>query len=195
MKIIVITLPHFIPQEGAYINRMFEEGVDLIHLRKPGAQIDSCRRLIETIDEKWHGRIVTHDHFSLFKEYKLHGIHLNSRNPIPPEGHTGSLSCSCHSLEEVVERKPDMDYLFLSPIFNSISKQGYESAFNDETLRKASTDGIIDNKVYALGGVTIGKLPQLEEYGFGGAALLGDAWTRILKPSCRTPLHKARGGQ
>ena len=69
-----------------------------------------------------------------------------------------------------------MDYLFLSPIFDSISKRGYLSQFSIESLQNAAEEGLIDGKVFALGGVTQAKLPLLHELGFGGAAMLGAAW-------------------
>ena len=177
MKIIAITLPHFFADEASAINALFaEDSIDLLHLRKPDSSIDDCRRLLDAIDKEWLPRIVINDHFDLCREYGLYGVHLNRRNPTPPANHCGSLSCSCHSLQEVAESKPEMDYVFLSPIYDSISKQGYHSAFTDATLRKAAADGIIDGKVVALGGVTRERIAQLEEYGFGGAAMLGDIW-------------------
>ena len=177
MQIIVITLPYFFTGEALRISNMLAQGhADRIHLRKPDSTSDDCRRLLDTIGPQWFTHIVIHDHFELCAEYGLRGVHLNRRNPSPPAGHHGTLSCSCHSLEEVVERKPMMDYVFLSPIYDSISKQGYRSKFTDEMLRKAAAEGIIDKKVVALGGVTFECIPHLEEYGFGGAALLGDAW-------------------
>ena len=75
-----------------------------------------------------------------------------------------------------MKRKPKLNYVFLSPIFDSISKQGYRSAFDDATLKKASAEGIIGQKVVALGGVTRERVALLEKYGFGGAAMLGDIW-------------------
>jgi thiamine-phosphate pyrophosphorylase len=69
-----------------------------------------------------------------------------------------------------------MNYLFLSPIFDSISKQGYCSNFSIELLREAQAEGIIDNKVIALGGVTPRKQPLLESLGFGGYAMMGAVW-------------------
>lgn len=63
--------------------------------------------------------------------------------------------------------------MFLSPIFDSVSKQGYTSAFTDNVLKQASKDGIIDNKVVALGGVTPDKINYLRQLNFGGAAMLG----------------------
>ena len=179
MKTIAITLPHFFQNEASAINRLFENGIDLLHLRKPDSQIDECRQLLEAVNKRLLQRIVVHDHFELCNEFHLHGIHLNRRNNTVPADHHGSLSCSCHSLEEVIERKPKMDYVFLSPIYDSISKQGYHSAFNDEALRRASAQGIIDHKVVALGGITRQRIPQLEKYGFGGAAMLGEMWKDI----------------
>lgn len=84
--------------------------------------------------------------FYLKEEYKLKGIHLNGRNPNLPEGYKGHVSCSCHSLDEVKERKSSCDYVFLSPVFNSISKLNYNSAYTAEELRTAAKAGIIDKK-------------------------------------------------
>ena len=152
MKTIAITLPHFFAGEAEAINRLFAEGsIDLLHLRKPDSTIEECRQLIDKINPEYYNRIVVNDHFALCAKYHLHGVHLNRRNPTPPPCHQGSISCSCHSLEEVVKRKPKLNYVFLSPIFDSISKQGYRSAFDDATLKKASAEGIIDQKVVALG--------------------------------------------
>ncbi len=42
-----------------------------------------------------------------------------------------------------------------SPIYDSISKEGYSSAYSCDTLQKAQQAGIIDSKVMALGGITL----------------------------------------
>ena len=86
------------------------------------------------------------------------------------------MSRSCHSLDEVMRWKGEMHYVSLSPIFDSISKQGYHSAFTREMIQQAAASGIIDHKVYALGGVTFSKIEEVKHMGFGGAMILGDAW-------------------
>ena len=111
------------------------------------------------------------------------GVHLNGRNPDLPDGYRGTVSRSCHSLEEVAAHRTATDYLFLSPVFDSISKQGYRSAFPPAALREAAAAGIIDEKVLALGGVSEANLPEVRGYGFGGAALLGDIWARFRSPA------------
>ena len=170
---LVITSPSFIPDEASFLNRLFAHGVDIVHLRKPGATAEECAKLLDGLTSDDRRRIVIHDFFELAEPYGLKGIHLNARRNTVPDGYEGHISRSCHSLEEVKRYKDACDYVFLSPIFDSVSKQGYASAFADETLRQASKDGIIDHKVVALGGVTPDKISYLRRLGFGGAAMLG----------------------
>ena len=170
---IVITSPTFFPGEAAFIHRLFAHGVDIVHVRKPGATAEECVKLLDDLTSDDRRRIVIHDFFELAQPYGLRGIHLNARRSTVPDGYEGHVSRSCHSLEEVKRYKDACDYVFLSPIFDSVSKQGYASAFTDATLRQASKDGIIDHKVVALGGVTPDKIDYLQQLNFGGAAMLG----------------------
>lgn len=179
MKWIVITLPDFIPGEALFIDRLFSHGLDLLHLRKPESDIRDCKRLLDEISPEWLPKIVVHDHFELCREYGLGGVHLNGRNPMPPQGHKGTLSRSCHSMEEIEKYMTCCDYLTLSPIFNSVSKQGYMAAFTADQLLAAKGKGLINQKVVALGGVTLQNIPQVKDFGFGGVAVLGDVWQRV----------------
>lgn len=175
--IIVITLPAFFPGEAGRIVRLLQQGkADLIHLRKPGSPAASMAALIEEIPPVHRRRLVLHDHFQLAEEYGLYGVHLNSRNPIVPAGWTGSISRSCHTLEEVVAWKRPCNYVSLSPIFDSLSKPGYRAAFTPAQIAAARAEGIIDRQVLALGGVTFDRIAEVEALGFGGGMILGDAW-------------------
>lgn len=170
---IVITSPSFFDGEAQFLHRLFAHGVDIVHLRNPGATPEDCARLLDGLSADDRKRIVIHDFFEFAWPYGLRGIHLNARRSTVPDGWRGHVSRSCHSLDEVRRYKDACDYVFLSPIFDSVSKQGYASAFTDETLKQASLDGIIDDKVIALGGVTPDKISYLQQLGFGGAAMLG----------------------
>lgn len=173
MQWIVITSPSFFDGEADFITRLFAYGVDTVHLRKPGASAAECARLLDHISAAARSRIVIHDYFELAAPYGLLGIHINARHNEIPEGYTGHISRSCHSFDEVKRYRPECDYVFLSPIFDSVSKQGYRSAFTPEDLSKAAEDGIIDSKVIALGGITPDRVACLRSLGFGGAAMLG----------------------
>lgn len=182
MKWIVITRPDFFAGEAACIGRLFDAGIDFLHLRKPGSTAQQCAGLLGSIDPQWYGRIIMHDHFELCGEYGLGGIHLNSRHPDAPDGFGGHVSCSCHSLGEVASRKPSSHYVFLSPIFDSISKSGYASRFTPAMLDEAASQGLIDSRVVALGGISPACLPALSRWHFGGAAFLGAVWQQMDAP-------------
>lgn len=182
MRVIVITAPEFLPDEAAMLAALLEHGADRIHLRKPGCTAGELAALIERLPAKYYPRISLHDHFGLQARYGIGGIHLNSRNPLAPPGFKGVVSRSCHSLDEVARHKASVDYVFLSPVFDSLSKAGYRAAFAPGALDEAAKQGIIDRKVVALGGVSAKKMPQVRAWGFGGIALLGAVWQ-----SCRTP--------
>ena len=173
MKLIAITQPSIIEGESSYICRLFESGIDIVHLRKPDADIEQCRRLLRELSDEERRKIVIHDHHELINEFDLKGLHFNKNITIVPGDYKGFKTRSCHSFEEVMKYKNDYDYLFLSPIFDSISKVGYKSAFTEEILKDASVKGVIDEKVVALGGVTFNRIPYLKELNFGGAAMMG----------------------
>ena len=176
MDILIITRPGFYPGEADDIGHLMRAGLRILHLRKPEATSMELEELLRQIPAEWHRRITLHGSFELIERWPIGGVHLNRRNPLPPAGYRGRISRSCHTLEEVAQWKPRCRYVFLSPIYDSVSKAGYRSAFTLDTLRQAQAEGIIDHRVVALGGISLERLPQVHQLGFGGAALLGDVW-------------------
>ena len=179
MRIIAITPPGIVDREVLIIKRLLAECVSIVHLRKPEAGILECRRLLEGLDRQERARIIIHDYPQLYEEFSLKGIHVNKNITDLPVGYNGFRTRSCHSFEELRRYKDEYDYLFLSPIFDSISKVGYKSAFTEEELQMAAEEGLIDEKVIALGGVTFDKIPLLEKLNFGGAAMLGAIYSQL----------------
>lgn len=176
MELILTTLPFFFVEEHRILTALFDEGLGLLHLRKPNTEPVYSERLINLLPASYRKNIVVHDHFYLKNEYNLRGIHLNQRNPEPPQGYKGQISRSCHSADEVKASKKAFDYVFLSPIFDSISKDGYKSAFTPDDLRLLAKQRVIDKHVMALGGVSLDNIARLKDYGFGGAVVLGALW-------------------
>ena len=179
MKLILMTPPTYFVEEDKIITALFEEGLDILHLRKPNTAPMYAERLLTLIPEQYHKRIVVHGHFYLKEEYKLKGIHLSERNPNAPEDYKGHLSRSCHTLEELKANKKGHDYLFFNPVFDEISKPNYMGNYTPEEIRKAHKAGIIDKKVIALGRIDAENIKQVKDYGFGGAAVLGGIWDKF----------------
>lgn len=189
MQIIVITTEALFDGEEQLIGLIAAEGADRIHLRKPSASREEFERLIRRIPTELYARLSLHDHHELAVKYGLGGVHLNERNPLPPAGLNGLISRSCHSIEELRTHNT-ADYLFLSPIYDSISKAGYAAAFSPEVLREARP--LLTRRVIALGGVEPDKLAELRRYGFVGAALLGYVWGDRSRETVRARMAEIR---
>lgn len=173
-KIIVFTSSYPQANEAEKICRLIEAGVDYVHVRKPltdANDLSLIEDLISNIPNDFHARLTLHDAFQLANEYGVGGVHLNMRNPIAPAGIPLRISKSMHSERELSESMR-FNYVTISPVFNSISKQGYVSRFPQSSWSRLASPG----NVIALGGVTLDVFPMLSEAGFSGGALLGEIW-------------------
>ena len=198
MKLIAITTETFFEGETEAVNMLFENGLETLHLRKPYASQQEMEDFINQVNKDFHSRIVLHDYYELIKNevgakgvFDLKGIHIKKgRREEGAKGRRderakgrhfdrlsdrGTVSGSCHSFEEVLEAR-FCDYVFLSPIFDSISKAGYKQGFTSEQLQDAKERMIINERVIALGGVTADNIYIVRAYGFGGIAVLGSLW-------------------
>ena len=63
--IVIITPPHTLPDEECIVNKLFESGLHLLHLRKPGADRETLERYIRGIRPRFRERVILHDHFEL----------------------------------------------------------------------------------------------------------------------------------
>lgn len=189
MKLIVISSPVNIPYEEESLTSLFDEGLSSFHLRKPEMSDKDLIDFLTKIPPKYYRRIVIHSHFHLLKKYNLKGIHLPGfyykqlrDAELKTLLHTGkskglSISTSAHSIDEAGTLPSFFDYLFLSPIFDSISKEGYLSKFDSGDLeiflreRKTKKPEMI-----ALGGISHETIKQAANIGFQGIACLGYIW-------------------
>ena len=180
MKLIVMTSADFFVEEDKILNSLFDEGLDLLHIRKPDSEPVYAERLLTLLPSDYHKRIIVHEHYYLKDEFGLGGIHLH-HGATAPAGYKGMMSASCHTLDEVKEMKSRMSYVFLSPVFDSITAPEHTAAFTAEQLIAARRQGIIDKKVMAVGGISVENIQQAKECGFGGVVVMGDIWTRFKK--------------
>lgn len=146
-----------------------------LHIRKPSFTIDEYRFFLNAFDTETLSKSVVHQYPELVKEFSLKGYHLRSKdflsNSVKP------ISTSFHQIDEVESQGAKFDYVFLSPIFNSISKKEYPSKFLYKDLE--SLIARIQNtpiSLMALGGVDATTIQACKELGFSGAGILGALW-------------------
>lgn len=177
MKIIVLSHPSFIEDELDAIHLLFENGLTYFHLRKPETDRYAYCSFLKKIDSAFHKHIIIHDHYELVNEFELKGIHQKSNATILPSLDYKHKSRSCHSFEEIIAFRDSYNYLFLSPIFHSISKNNYQAAFSGFELEEAKEKQIINDKIIALGGIKAESVEQISKWNFGGVAVLGYLWS------------------
>ncbi len=140
------------------IRAIIGEGWDRVHLRWPRAGVGEYRRVLDQLATRELAHVVLHskDHAVMALEYPVGGRH-------------GVDSCSCHTLEELRDNAGVYNYCFLSPICDSVSKQGYQAAFAHDQLLEIK----LEDRAVALGGITPETLPLVRRYNFVGYAVLG----------------------
>ena len=180
-SLVVISNATAVPNEAAIIQQLFEEGLDVLHLRKPEADEQAVRQLIESIPADYHNRIAMHGFFHLMEEYNIHRWHFREQHrqetaieamaQLKNKGYT--LSTSVHDLPTVQRLTSLFTYVFFSPVFDSISKQQYKGIAGDDFYLEEEQKPV---PVIALGGVDAGNIRSTMAMNFDGAALLGAIW-------------------
>lgn len=187
MDLIIITPQINHPEEINLIHTFFATGLSKLHLRKPFFSLSDYRNYLHLIDKKFHSGISIHNHFSLLNEFPGLSAHITSlvrKEADFTEGinlsKLSTLSTSFHSWKEIEENLYPFDYAFISPVFNSISKKGYNEAIDLSAIRRVKQTISLQNKkapsIVALGGVSTVNISLLQQNGFDGAAVLGAIW-------------------
>lgn len=182
---IVITNPFFIEDEIQILHSLLEEGLSLLHIRKPDFSEVEMAKFIHQIKLEFRTNLVLHSHHQLAEDLGIERFHFSEKerksNPIDPARFTKpcrfkceSISTSTHAIEDFNSLENDFDYAFLSPVFKSISKENYYPKTNLFEALKSRTN--YKTKIVALGGIDSGNIQKTFENGFDDVALLGTIW-------------------
>jgi thiamine monophosphate synthase len=184
--IAVLTLPEVFAGEVERLEELLEAGVLKLHLRKPGAAPEEFEELVERLASRWAERLVLHGNRrrELAMRYGIGQVHGPVRGGERKgrgvggqgvgSGEEPAVSTSVHSWEELQALPPGLAYAFISPVFDSISKRGYEG--NKRLLERPM--GVLPCMPVGLGGVGAETIGELLRQGWTGAAMLGWIWER-----------------
>lgn len=194
--LIVVSQPQIFAQEASLINQLFEEGLTLLHLRKPEINEEYFKKLILEIDSKYYSKIVLHQHHTLAKEFGIRRLHLTevNRNHLTEteianlKKQITHLSTSIHYVEEYKSLSRYFDYTFLGPVFDSISKKEYKAIELKGELKNLEKKSI---QLIAIGGITKTNYKEPLSWGFDGIAVLGSIWETKEPIKEFKELHKA----
>ena len=99
------------------------------------------------------------------------GVHLAGFDRYP-KVYTGLVGRSCHGLDEVRQAEIEgVDYVTLSPVFETESKPGYGPPLGLGGLGRIVRQAHVP--VYALGGIDLGRVAACRDAGAAGVAVQG----------------------
>lgn len=179
MKLVIMTQPTFFVEEDKILTTLFDEGMDNLHLFKPGASPMYSERLLSLLPEASYNKITVHDHYYLKNEYGLAGIHIDDKEKATPKDYKGKFSRTCVCISDLNEMKKKSEYVFLSNVFDKQHNNEASTAINYSTLENAAKKGLIDKHVYALGGVSLDNIKIAKDLGFGGVVVCEDLWNKF----------------
>ncbi len=179
--LIAITSPTPLQGEASLLNQLFEEGLELLHLRKKGYSEEETDAFIQSINPAYYSRIALHYHHEVAFKYgikRLHFIESERRRQLQAtfiglKARGMILSTSIHSIEAYLELSPAFEYALLGPVFNSISKKDYSPV---QEVKQVTSMKREDLKLVAIGGIDAAHIPLAHQLGFDGVAVLGDLW-------------------
>ena len=179
-SVILISPPSEKDGEIDLLCQFFDAGLSRFHLRKPNFSAEDLKRYLNQIPSEHLSKIVVHRCPEVLADFAVGGYHFRS-NESAHQVLKGTSSKSLHKLSELTRLKETMDYVFLGPIFRSVSKKGYGPKISLNEIFSLFSSGRLNSlakipKVYALGGIRKKKMLRLSEVGFSGVALLGSVW-------------------
>lgn len=186
MQLVVISSPAKFDSELKIIPKLFDCGLKTFHLRKPKFSFFRMNEYLSLVPKEYLSKIIIHTHHRLALKYKLKGIHITEKQKkkkiitwvklklLKTFYPSLVITSSFHNISDALRDKKKYEYVFLSPIFNSISKSEYKSNFTEELLKKLLVQ--TNHTIYALGGINGKTIPIAKSCGFTGAAVLGSIW-------------------
>lgn len=182
----LISNPIFFEHEVDLIHQLFDMGLPCLHVRKPWATKAECCEFLEKIDACHYPKIVLHQYLELAENMGLKGVHfkesvrekmthsdwLEAIDAYQKKGLT--VGTSVHQKSVLLKMPSTLDYVMVSPIFQSISKPDYHPTENWMV-----EDEKYPYKLIALGGLEVHNLLQTRVKGFTDVAFLGAVWSDL----------------
>lgn len=186
MELAVLSSSKRVENELGVVVQLFRAGLKHYHLRKPRFSTQEMEAYIDRIPPRFRRRVIIHSHHELALKYDLGGIHLSKKHRkkwfkrwfrffwYKKRKRNLKISRTFHELGDLLQDRSSYDQVFLGPVFQGISSKGHGGGYSERSIRSVLERS--PHLVYALGGVTPERLPQLREMGFFGAVLAGAIW-------------------
>lgn len=200
MELLVITSSENKTDEIQAIVRLFKQGLQTLHLRKPKLSSTKLEALIQEIPNQYHDRIMIHGHYDLAIKYKLKGIHLHRSDRKPKwqnkwkrfwlkmKHPTLKISATFSTVQSFRENEWSFDYVLVGPLFTSQAHYHLDDQATVSSLKSQISDA--GKPIFAIGGVNEDRLPLIREVGFAGVGISGVIWKNMDDENFSSVIHR-----
>ncbi|MCU0416215.1 MAG: thiamine phosphate synthase [Cytophagaceae bacterium] len=165
------------PGDKDILNALAEFPEVTIHFRKPSYTREAYSKEVSTLSPLAISKTMFHEHHELSLEFDVKGIHYKSHQAIHPIASKLISSKSFHDFDTLLNEGHRHHYAFISPLFPSISKEGYTSSFTSDEIKNKLTEANSKNiSVIGLGGISDTNIEQWTKWNLAGVGLLGTIW-------------------
>ncbi len=193
----------FTPTRSAWdaktVTKLFDAGLGRLHVQSVREwKTPQYEAFLKQIPPAFWPRIVLDEQPDLVLSHQLGGFQMLPGDRIPPRWpKTAALSMKCHSYDEMRSTPKGCRYIFLSPVFPSVSKRDYvpqrtQREFQVIVERWRAEGGC---PVYGLGGITPQNTGRVRELGFDGMAFIGSVWEKDNPVHAFLELERAWSGK
>lgn len=181
MTFLLITPPKVSDPNIETINQLFDLGLRTLLLRLKDAEDVDYENVIDQISPLYRDRILIDQYYHLLEKYVLQGVYVSYKKmdtliKSPLKRHH-TVVVGAHSLSELKRLVWHPTYAILSPVFDSISKEGYQA--NSSLIQEKENLQKLPFPVLALGGITPKNESLCFDLGFSGGAFIGDIWSNL----------------
>jgi thiamine-phosphate pyrophosphorylase len=174
----------FTPNDGSWdvktVRRLLDAGLSRLHVQaRRDWQLRDYEKFVKSLPDGFHPRVVLEDHAELVLARRLGGYQLRAGQRAPRRWpKEGVLAAKCHSYDELRQSDRSCRYVFLAPVFESVSKRDHRPRrttreFQVIVQRWKAEGGC---PAYALGGITPRTAEKARELGFDGVGFIGSVW-------------------
>jgi thiamine-phosphate pyrophosphorylase len=180
---------HYISQqlEGKSHSQLIEEacaaGANWVQLRMKGKSYEEALNIAheaKEICQKYKAVFIINDHVAIAKEVKADGVHLGKLDMSPAIareilGVDYIIGGTSNTMEDIrILKEAKVDYIGLGPLRFTSTKENLSPILGLEgyqKLLKQCNEENISIPVIAIGGITMGDIPELLKAGLHGVAI------------------------
>ena len=161
------------------IEQALEGGAAAVQLREkdlPTRELLALAYAMRNVTQRHGARLFLNDRIDIALAVSADGVQLGRTSMPVHAAHKAAggrlmIGCSTHSLDEARQAQEDgADFITLGPVYETPSKMRYGAPVGLRVLRDAA--GSVSLPVFAIGGITTVRIPEVLQHGAFGIAVI-----------------------